>query len=889
MASIFTHRELTVGLLLPGTLVQEDDKYFIRPPFSGTQSFDGFVSSFQSSGAILTTSYGYSYLLAPSNYLSEGGLLELTASYGDGAYWVTYYFTNATTGSGGLEQRLYGVQITDSQGDPVLDISPSVGQALLTVDLSTGVLFDEEGVPVGLTGAADIWQILLNNPTRISGTEQADVVRLTYAGYNSVDGRGGNDTITGGAGEDNITGGAGIDQLDGGAGSRDTVYFTDQTTAVRLTLSGATAATALVNGIADDVVRNFEDAGGGKANDTLVGDAFANYLLGYTGNDTLAGGLGDDTLEGEEGIDRLDGGAGFDHAVFYWEGQTVRVTLAGATPATVLLDGVANDTLVNVEAVGGGYLNDTITGDAAGNVLGGGSGNDTLSGAAGNDTLFGGGGSGQVDTLVGGVGIDTASWGSYAKSFYFDYGSVGPTSKIAVVLNGATAVNVLIDGITAGTVAAVENLIGAGGDDTFTGDALANRLDGGFGDDTLTGGAGADVLIGGEGNDRLDGGLGVDTADYSGRQFFGVATGIFVELSGATPTTVGANNFLEFDTLVNIENVIGSGTQDYLLGDGFANSLSGGGGNDNLQGYGAVDTLNGGAGVDTAFFDDKTSSVVITLNGATAVTATVGGVKDDSLVNIENLFGGAGNDTLSGDAKGNSLSGYSGNDTLAGGDGADVLSGDAGLDTLDGGNGLDRTSYVAETLAVVATLNGATAVQVTVGGINPDSVRNVEGILGGSGNDTLTGDSFRNHFEGRAGADILNGKLGNDMLIGGIDTDSDRFIFDTALGANNLDTVREFFAGTDKIVLDDDIFTRFTGTVGGTALNAANLVVGYDATAFDANDYLLFDMATGVLSYDADGSSVGAAVAVAKIFAIADPFAVDPSMVLTAGDFLIIA
>ena len=899
MASIFAHRELAVGLLLPGTLQQDDDKYFIRPPFSGAQAFNGLGSDFRSSGAVLTavlnTSSAFSYFLAPANYLSEGGLREATASYGSGAYSVTYYYTRATTLSSGLEQRLYAVQIRDSQGDPVLDITPSVGSVLLTVKLDTNEIFDEEGVFVGPVGTTDLWQILLNNLSRISGTEQADVVSLTYAGSNRVDGMGGNDTITGGAGEDNISGGAGIDQLDGGAGSRDTVYFTDQNTAVRLTLSGATAATALVNGIADDVVRNFEDVGGGKRNDTFVGDALSNWLQGYSGNDTLAGGLGDDMLEGEEGIDRLDGGAGLDHALFYWEGQTVRVALAGATQSTVFLDGVADDRIVNVEAVAGGYLNDTLTGDALGNVLAGNAGNDTLNGAAGNDTLFGGGGFGDVDILAGGVGVDTASWGTYTKAFYFDYGNPG-FSSIAVALNGAAAVNVSIAGNAAGTLSGVENLIGADGNDTFTGDALANRLDGGAGDDTLIGGAGADVLIGGEGNDRLDGGLGVDTADYSGQQFIGLATGLFVELSGAIPSTVGANNFLEFDTLLNVENVIGSGAQDYLFGDTFANTLSGGGGNDYLQGYGAVDTLDGGAGVDTAFFDDKTSAVIITLNGATAVTATVGGVNDDSLVNVESLVGGEGNDTLTGDAKGNMLSGYSGNDTLAGGDGADVLMADSGLDTLDagldmldGGNGLDRAFYVTETLAVVATLNGATAVQVTVGGLNPDSVRNVEGILGGSGNDTLTGDSFRNHFEGRVGADTLNGKLGKDMLIGGIDTESDRFVFDTAYGPNNVDTVRDFFAGTDKLVLDDDIFDRLTGTVEGVALNAANFVVGNGVVALDTNDYVLFDLRTNVLSYDSDGSAAGAAVAIARVFAIADPLAVEPWKVLTASDFLIIA
>ena len=55
-----------------------------------------------------------------------------------------------------------------------------------------------------------------------------------------------------------------------------------------------------------------------------------------------------------------------------------------------------------------------------------------------------------------------------------------------------------------------------------------------------------------------------------------------------------------------------------------------------------------------------------------------------------NLFGGAGNDTLTGGSGGDMLFGQSGNDTLLGKGGNDFLFGGAGNDTLTGGDGDDQ-------------------------------------------------------------------------------------------------------------------------------------------------------------------------------------------------------
>ena len=41
------------------------------------------------------------------------------------------------------------------------------------------------------------------------------------------------------------------------------------------------------------------------------------------------------------------------------------------------------------------------------------------------------------------------------------------------------------------------------------------------------------------------------------------------------------------------------------------------------------------------------------------------------------------------------------------------------------------------------TLNGGHFVTVTVGGVAEDTIKNIENVYGGSGADTLTGDSLR--------------------------------------------------------------------------------------------------------------------------------------------------
>lgn len=353
----------------------------------------------------------------------------------------------------------------------------------------------------------------------------------------TVSGGSGNDTLGPGPGSanDSLTGNAGDDLLLGGLGN-DT----------------------LIGGTGNDRLE------GGAGNDRLEGGDGDDVLIGGTGNDVMLGGAGNDTLFAGDGsdpdADLLDGGTGIDTADFSELTGGVTVTLASGN-ATVSFPGPRNeDTLRGIENIVGTNFADSITGDGADNLLSGGTGNDTLIGGLGNDTLIGGEG---ADSIVGGAGTDTASY-------------AGSSAGVAVTINGRSNTG----GAAAGdTLSGIENLTGSSFDDTLTGTTANNVIDGGAGNDILAGGAGNDTLIGGAGTDTAS--FASAIAPVNANLVTGIATG-----EGT-------------DTLIGIENLIGSGGNDTLTGDHNANVLAGGAGADSIAAAGGADTVLGGVGNDT--------------------------------------------------------------------------------------------------------------------------------------------------------------------------------------------------------------------------------------------------------------------------------------------------
>ena len=174
------------------------------------------------------------------------------------------------------------------------------------------------------------------------------------------------------------------------------------------------------------------------------------------------------------------------------------------------------------------------------------------------------------------------------------------------------------------------------------------------------------------------------------------------------------------------------------------------------------------------------------------------------------------------------------------------------VQVTNGGNSYNETfSIVVGTNSGVDTINGAyISGDDAIFAVGGDDI-----VFAGSGNDTVFG---------QAGEDKIHGGSGNDLLFGA--AGKDEFYFDTALNSSsNVDVIKDFDAtNTDKIALDDAIFAAL-GSSGTRNLLVANFASNAGGNALDANDFILFDSATGNLFYDADGSGAGAKVLFAQL------------------------
>jgi Ca2+-binding RTX toxin-like protein len=638
----------------------------------------------------------------------------------------------------------------------------------------------------------------------------------------------------------------------------------------------------------DDILDRTEFAGSG----TFNGTAFRDNLIGGSGADTISGLGGDDRLIGGSGNDLLRGGNGEwgsngndtyvwtpidgsdtidDHSESLTESDTLEVAAtsasftlrrSGADDLEIVYDlGGTNETKITVYnqfySVIYGFglerivfndgvntpeiwtladiLSHTLTeGNASANTLAGTTfadnlygygGADTLNGADGDDLLVGGAG---ADAINGGNGLDTVSY-------------ITAGQGVSVSLNLTTAQTGTSGDHVGDVISGVEHLEGSEYNDSLTGNADSNDIFGLGGNDTIVGLDGYDRMFGGDGNDVLkagtaadwvDGGDGIDRVTYNGSN-----SAVFVDLNDINLNDGDAAG----DSYHSIENLTGTGYGDTLKADDAANYVDGGDGADDIVGRGGADTLLGEAGSDTLAGGDGTDS----LDGGDLADLLFGGASNDS------LFGGLGSDTLNGDGGSDSISGGDAADTLYGGDGVDSLYGGIGGDRLEGGNDTGQ-------------LYGDAGSDWIAGGDAADT------LYGGDDADSLYGGSSSDRLEGGAGADVLFGESGNDTLVGG--SGADQFRFTTTLGSGNVDVISDMAVGTDDIALAMSIFAAL-----GSSVSASELRVGTAATT--TAHRLIYNSATGALSYDADGSGAGAAVQFATL---------GTGLALTNGDFIMV-
>ncbi len=171
-----------------------------------------------------------------------------------------------------------------------------------------------------------------------SPTDNADVLDGTIAA-DTIFGLGGNDTLNGGGGNDSLYGQAGDDTSFGGDGD-DLI----QSDIGNDTLDGGAGADRLYGEAGDDTSYGREGDDliqSGDGADVLYGGAGADRLFGEAGNDLSYGEDGDDLIQSGLGNDTLYGGAGIDD-LFAQEGDDQAF---GGDGNDYIAGGAGNDTL----------------------------------------------------------------------------------------------------------------------------------------------------------------------------------------------------------------------------------------------------------------------------------------------------------------------------------------------------------------------------------------------------------------------------------------------------------------------------------------------------------------------------------------------------------------
>jgi Ca2+-binding RTX toxin-like protein len=435
----------------------------------------------------------------------------------------------------------------------------------------------------------------------------------------------------------------------------------------------------------------------------------------------------------------------------------------------------------------------------------------------------------EVSESASELGVAVATCSTAASSGYN-----ATTSALGITMTTPNVVIGVVGGyITVNGYACVKPTAAGGGkltptmvkQITITGTASADKvvvdsLSGSFGPSILSTAGGIIVnLAGGTDSFSLRGTSGADkyTAGKSGSDSYFEISGdavadirvvsaesMAVSLSGGADTFSGRGGAIAATHLVTGQTIAALTALSAAItvngGDG-DDTLTGGDGNDTLSGgegadlfktsVGATadgdDSYVGGNGIDKVDYSGRTAPLTVTMDAVAGSGQS--GESDTLAADIENLVGGAGNDTLSGNILSNDIKGGTGNDIIWGGlAGAcsatvdvDTLDGEAGddtfkmtalgdcMDSLTGGAGTDTADYQLRTNVLTITLdNGALDGETN----EKDNVKSdIEVVIGGSGNDSITGSSANDELHGGPGVDTLNGGGGDDILIGNTGND----------------------------------------------------------------------------------------------------------------------
>jgi Ca2+-binding RTX toxin-like protein len=431
-------------------------------------------------------------------------------------------------------------------------------------------------------------------------------------------------------------------------------------------------------------------------------------------------------------------------------------------------------------SVTGGDMNDTITVNATphdGTRIDGGAGDDTIVGSPGPDKITGGPGNDTIDPndvsnvdmtvcdtdpfvtdtsvincpdLVDGeAGFNTLRFDHHPNGVNIDAGQRGPTSQSAVDPNRQPGPpgNDCADPLS--TTCPQANLL-------VTKLRRMPKLVGTPGDDQIIGSSNNDTLVGMGGADLLCGGFGNDTVDYS------------VDPSETQGVNVSLDTPIPADAKWEANN-----PQINSFARSDCRQTDNGG---NIQ----FPPKAGATSTPTNQPDCRPND-----GGPTDQSTNLAappGTRDCVGVDVENVIGTNGNDTLTGSSPGKYVDKAAffeprGANVLDGRGGNDLLNGLGGPDVLIGGEGKDTVDYSWETKPVTAQIGGGatsgSADDIAAETGKGDSIMpDVENIIGGSGNDVLIGSTGDNNIQGGPGDDTIKGGGGNDVLDGGDGNDT---------------------------------------------------------------------------------------------------------------------
>ncbi|MBX3576782.1 MAG: calcium-binding protein [Rhizobiaceae bacterium] len=379
----------------------------------------------------------------------------------------------------------------------------------------------------------------------------------------------------------------------------------------------------------------------------------------------------------------------------------------------------------------------------------------------------------------------------------------------------------------------------------------------------------------GFGNDRYEGGSGRLASKQSSLTIFKGVYG-----NGGNDVLIGG---------IDDDFFFGGADQDQLFGGIGNDELDGGAGADYLDGGAGSDVMLGGAGTDIYVVDnpgDRVDESTVGADGADVVISSI----SFSLVNsftvrgdVEKLslsgsapINGTGNglaNLLVGNAAANTLDGLAGADTMQGGHGNDLYVVDNGGDVVD-----EQTIASSGIDTVLASVSFNLADTARAMGLVENLTLTGFAAVNGTGNalaNVLIGNAAANVLSGGAGKDVLAGGLGADTLTGG--ASSDIFRFDTAIGGKNVDRITDFNVPADTIHLENAVMKGLGSKTGKLA--AAKFWKSKAGVAHDADDRIIYDIDSGQLFYDANGSAAGGAKLLAKLNA---------KLALTSADFVVI-